>query len=198
MNFKKILFPVGSIVFALFIAYFIAFKPYLRPPKDIDYFFYDVAKKFNAPDICEKIDSWAYFGPDFGNPQIFYFRSSCYRDIALLSHDTKFCEKVKPLYKLFLSGKKYSEERCIYDVSHMAPGYMPPSYDGIRKLSEILPRIGFSEERIRSYSPGSQFIGYSGEDLFYYFYSNLQRGHFQNPPGKPSLKEEFLEGVRKL
>ena len=187
---KKVItiFVLGFVVYFLYINGFQPPWVQLQRPSDKDFFFLDVALDFSAPNICDKINPHARA---ISFDEISYYRSECYNQVALKTHNPDLCDKVKSLSTIFLWGSKMSRANCIKKVQRGDPA-PNITHVGYYDLSKMLPLMGFTEERIKEFRHFSGPIPPSSrEDFFVSFYVDLEGGHVP-------AREEFLAGVRKL
>ena len=87
----------------------------LKPPTDLDDFFYLVAINLKAPALCAKIDPMAD-GGGAGMAQRGYqvqtMQSKCYFAVAEALHDPKLCDYVKPVKTSVLDGSNLDKAKC--------------------------------------------------------------------------------------
>ena len=128
-----------------------AFTKPLLPPTDRDFFFFDVAVQFPAPDVCSKINPYA-LGSEaaFSTPgyQVSYLQSECYYDLAGVSGDLSLCEKVLTAHERGLDGSKYSPTGC----KHQQNPYAGPRFGAKdAAFEQIMRDLGYSRKSYEDY-----------------------------------------------
>lgn len=113
--------------------------------------YYDISIDTGTPDLCRKIYPQATHGLG-ANPrgwQIYYTRSRCLFDVAVLTRDARLCDEVRSLSTLFLDGSKISKEECLesIDGSNDVRGLHPGA--NLFDAQRILTQMGYTPDMIR-------------------------------------------------
>jgi hypothetical protein len=111
----------------------------------------DLAKHFDAPDLCEKVGrDTVEHGPIFGGSemQIRYVQSKCFYDFAVTSRDARWCDNVRTISTFWRKGSGVSDEACRFAVEAV-----PAAYGGTYPAGLLLTVMGFSDADIRKAFP---------------------------------------------
>lgn len=151
--FRAVLVWIVSSASVLLIGYAVhrfVYKP-MPPPMEKDDFFLNVAVKFKAPGICDKINATVEgSGGAFSAPgyQVSYLQSQCYFDVAHETGNLSLCDKVRTAHKDFADGSKYSPKSCRQEASRRIASSYPVKPE---VLAQLMGELGYRQEILSEY-----------------------------------------------
>jgi TonB family protein len=152
----------------------------LRPPTELENFFYVVGVNFHAPAVCERIgalvmgSSGGFSGQGF---QVQDLRSECYEEMSRRVHDPKLCEHVTPLRISGLDGSGLDKENCLKQLYGLQTIVSPFDY---AVFARFVQELGYDDAGIArspyKLDPFEAQVFGSKDEAYWGFVSNLSGG----------------------
>ena len=122
----------------------------MKPPTDLDNFYYIVAMNLEAPTLCSRINPRA--NGDVGRSaaagyQVRTLRSSCYRNLAEMLHNPSLCNQVIPVRTDTLDGSKLNKASCLAEEDFVQTIAVPAPFQ-MDSFVRLMRRIGYGDQEV--------------------------------------------------